>query len=165
MAQVHKILELKVLESERETWRSQGRKVVFTNGCFDLLHGGHIHLLDYARTLGDVLVVAVNDDASIRRLKGAHRPIFPLRERLEILAALSSVNRLIAFSEDTPLFLISRIRPDVLVKGGDWKPGEVVGKEEVEALGGRIIIVPYLPGHSSSQIISRITAAATGRHL
>ncbi len=164
MAQVHKILELKDLETERETWRSQGRKVVFTNGCFDLLHGGHVHLLDYARTQGDVLVVAVNDDASLRRLKGAHRPIFPLEERLEILAALSSVDRLVAFTEDTPLFLINRIRPDVLVKGGDWQPEEVVGKKEVEARGGRIVIVPYRPGHSSSQIISKITAAAAVRH-
>jgi rfaE bifunctional protein nucleotidyltransferase chain/domain len=163
MAGMDKIQDLKSLAADRETWRSQGRRVVFTNGCFDLLHGGHIHLLDYANAQGDVLVVAVNDDASVRRLKGPDRPIFPLGERLEILAALSNVDRLIAFSEDTPLFLISRILPDVLVKGGDWKPEDVVGKEEVETQGGRVRIVPYLPGHSSSQIISRIAALARDR--
>ncbi len=155
-----KYQDLSDLVADRERWRSQDRGVVFTNGCFDLLHGGHIHLLDYAKSQGSILVVAVNDDASIRRLKGPDRPIFPLKERLEILAALSSVDRLVAFSEDTPLSLISRLLPDVLVKGGDWKPEDVVGRAEVEASGGRVKIVPYLPGHSSSEIISKIVSLA-----
>ncbi|MGB2906894.1 MAG: D-glycero-beta-D-manno-heptose 1-phosphate adenylyltransferase [Candidatus Aminicenantaceae bacterium] len=141
----------------RQEWRRRGRKVVFTNGCFDLLHGGHIHLLTYARQQGDILVVAVNEDASIRKLKGADRPIFPLAERLEILAALECVDALISFPDDTPLRLISEIVPDVLVKGGDWKPEEVVGKPEVEAAGGQVVIVPFRPGHSSSRIIARIS--------
>ena len=162
---MNKIQDLNELLADREAWHSQKRRVVFTNGCFDLLHGGHIYLLDYAKAQGDILVVAVNDDASIRRLKGPDRPIFPISERLEILAALSSVDRLITFSEDTPLILISRILPDVLVKGGDWRPEDVVGKEEVETQGGRVSIVPYLPGHSSSQIISKVAALARHRIL
>jgi D-beta-D-heptose 7-phosphate kinase/D-beta-D-heptose 1-phosphate adenosyltransferase len=137
--------------------------VVFTNGCFDLLHAGHVHLLTFARRQGDVLIVAVNDDASIRRLKGPERPIFPLAERLEILEALECVDVLISFAEDTPLHLIVEIVPDVLVKGGDWKPEEVVGRPEVEAAGGQVRIVPYLPGHSSSQLIARIVEAAERR--
>jgi D-beta-D-heptose 7-phosphate kinase/D-beta-D-heptose 1-phosphate adenosyltransferase len=141
----------------RRDWRSRGLRVVFTNGCFDLLHGGHVHLLTYARQLGDILVVAVNEDDSIRRLKGAGRPIFPLDERIEILNALECVDALISFAEATPLRLIQEIAPDVLVKGGDWKPEEVVGRSEVEAAGGRVVIVPYRPGRSSSGIIERIS--------
>lgn len=155
-----KHFQLDSLCRARRDWRRRGLKVVFTNGCFDLLHGGHIHLLNTAREQGDVLVVAVNEDDSIRKLKGTGRPIFPLEERIEILSALECVDALISFPDDTPLRLISAIVPDVLVKGGDWKPDEVVGKSEVEAAGGRVVIVPYLAGHSSSRIIERISSPA-----
>ncbi len=160
---MNKIMELPILVRRRKDWRDRGRRVVFTNGCFDLLHAGHVHLLQVARSQGDVLVVAVNDDASIRRLKGPARPIFPLAERLEILEALECVDVLIAFAEDTPLRIIVEIEPDVLVKGGDWKPEDVVGRREVEAAGGRVLIVPYLAGHSSSRLIARIVGAAGRR--
>ncbi len=157
---IRKLFELESLCRARGRWRGQGRKVVFTNGCFDLLHGGHVHLLNTARKQGDALIVAVNDDGSIRRHKGGGRPIFPLEERLEILSALSCVDALISFPDDTPLRLITEILPDVLVKGGDWRLEEVVGRSEVEAAGGRVVIVPYLAGHSSSRIIERISRLA-----
>ena len=139
----------------RDGAKREGRTVVFTNGCFDLLHAGHIRLFREARKLGDVLVVGVNTDASVRRLKGPNRPVFPLRERLEVLAALTDIGGLISFGEDTPRQLIKRLRPDVLVKGGDWKPDDVVGLAEVQAAGGRLVIVPYLEGRSSTSIIAR----------
>jgi len=139
----------------RERMAREGRTVVFTNGCFDLLHAGHIRLFREARKLGDVIVVGVNTDASVRRLKGPNRPVFPLRERLEVLAAVADIGGLISFGEDTPRQLIKCLRPDVLVKGGDWKPEEVVGRAEVEAAGGRLVIVSYLEGRSSSSIIAR----------
>jgi D-beta-D-heptose 7-phosphate kinase/D-beta-D-heptose 1-phosphate adenosyltransferase len=143
----------------RRDLKRAGKKVVFTNGCFDLLHGGHVHLFRFAKSQGDILCVGVNDDASIRRFKGELRPIFPLAERLEILASLEPIDFLTPFSEDTPLRLITALCPDILVKGGDWKPEEVVGKAEVEASGGRVIIAPFLKGHSSSQIIKNIRAS------
>jgi D-beta-D-heptose 7-phosphate kinase/D-beta-D-heptose 1-phosphate adenosyltransferase len=136
--------------------RGQGRKVVFTNGCFDLIHGGHIKLFRKAKRLGDVLVVAVNTDASMRGIKGRGRPIFPLRERLEVLEAVADIDYITWFPEPTPRRLIAAVLPDVLVKGGDWGPDEIVGREEVEAAGGRVVIVPYVRGHSSSSIISKI---------
>jgi D-beta-D-heptose 7-phosphate kinase/D-beta-D-heptose 1-phosphate adenosyltransferase len=142
----------------RGDWEERGMKVVLTNGCFDLLHAGHIHLLKFAKAQGDVLIVAVNDDSSIRRLKGPRRPVFPLEERLEILRALECVDYLVSFREDTPLALIDLLSPDVLVKGGDWRPEEVVGRSEVKARGGKVVIVPLRPGLSSSQIIARIVA-------
>lgn len=140
----------------RDGAKREGRTVVFTNGCFDLLHAGHIRLFREARKLGDVLVVGVNTDASVRRLKGSGRPVFPLRERLEVLAAVADIGALTSFGEDTPRRLIRILRPDVLVKGGDWKPEQVVGRAEVEAAGGRLVIVPYLEGRSSSSIIARV---------
>jgi len=140
----------------REELRLRGLKLVFTNGCFDLLHAGHIGLFREARRLGDALIVALNDDASVRRLKGPSRPVTPLEERLEILEAVETVSYLTWFAEDTPREIIAVLRPDVLVKGGDWKPDEVVGREEVESAGGRVVIVPYLPGHSTSSILDRI---------
>lgn len=136
--------------------KERGKTVVFTNGCFDLLHAGHIHLLKEARKLGDVLVVGVNDDASVRKLKGRGRPIFPLPERLEILEAIEFVDHLIPFAEETPRSLIEALLPDVLVKGGDWTPETVVGREEVERAGGRVVCVPYVKGHSTSELLRRI---------
>jgi D-beta-D-heptose 7-phosphate kinase/D-beta-D-heptose 1-phosphate adenosyltransferase len=132
---------------------------VFTNGCFDLIHAGHIRLFREAARLGDVLIVALNSDASVRRLKGRSRPIFPLRERLEILAAIEDIDYVTSFSEDTPRRIIAALLPDVLVKGGDWQPDQVVGREEVEAAGGRVVIIPYLEGRSTSSIIRRSEGA------
>ncbi len=151
-----KIQELKNLEKIRTRLRSDGKKIVFTNGCFDLLHRGHVHLLKEAKGFGDILIVGVNDDASVTRLKGPPRPVFALKERLEILEALEAVDYLVSFSADTPQKLISVILPDVLVKGGDWKPEEIVGKEEVESAGGKVIVIPCLASHSTTEIISRI---------
>lgn len=140
-----------------ELARRPGEKVVFTNGVFDLLHPGHIQLLQFARAQGDILVVGINDDASVRRLKGEKRPIFPLAERMEILAALECVDYVVPFSEDTPLQLIRALgRIDVLVKGGDYAPGEVVGREEVESAGGRLCIFKLAGEYSSSALIDKI---------
>lgn len=140
----------------RDTLRQQGKTVVLTNGCFDLLHGGHIHLFKQAKKLGDFLMVAVNDDASIQRLKGPKRPIFPLEERLEVLEAVEHIDCLLSFIQDTPRELITALLPDILVKGGDWGPDEVVGRDEVEGAGGKVVLIPYLPGYSSTDIINRI---------
>jgi len=151
-----KVQTLTNLLKIRAGLRRQGKKVVFTNGCFDLIHGGHIELFRKAKSLGDVLIVALNTDASVRKIKGPSRPVFPLEERFEVLAAIEYINYLTSFAEETPRKIIAALLPDVLVKGGDWGPGQVVGREEVEAAGGRVVIVPYLKGHSSSSIIKRI---------
>ncbi len=135
----------------------RGERVVFTNGVFDLLHPGHIELLEFARSQGDILVVGINDDASVRRLKGEKRPIFPLAERMEVLAALACVDYVVPFSEDTPLQLIQALGcVDVLVKGGDYAPGEVVGRKEVEARGGRLCLFRVVGEYSTSAIVERI---------
>jgi len=155
-----KILSLKELIPVRRRLRRAGTTVVFTNGCFDLLHGGHVRLFREARKRGDVLIVALNTDASIRRLKGPARPVFPLRERLEVLSAIEDIDYLTWFADRTPRKTIAALLPDVLVKGGDWKPEQVVGKAEVEGAGGKVVIVPYLKGHSSSSIIDRIRSSA-----
>jgi len=135
-------------------------RVVFTNGVFDILHGGHLELLWFARALGDILVVGVNDDASVRRLKGPSRPVFPLEERLEILSVLKPVSLVAPFSEDTPLELIRALpRIDVLVKGGDYRPHEVAGRREVEARGGRLEIFPFRTVNSTSDILRKLGRA------
>ena len=157
---IGKVKSLEALVAIRNSLRREGKKVVFTNGCFDILHAGHIHLFREAKSHGDILIVAVNDDESVIKLKGAARPVFPLRERLEVLAAVSDVDFLVSFSEETPRMIIQALLPDILVKGGDWRPEEVVGKSEVEAEGGRVIIVPYLPGKSTSAILEAIQSLA-----
>ena len=136
--------------------RQRGERVVFTNGCFDLLHGGHVHYLQQARALGDCLIVALNDDASVRRLKGDERPLRPQDERARVLAALACVDYVVLFGEATPLALIKSFKPDVLVKGGDYTLETVVGKEEVEASGGSVHLVPYIDGVSTTELISRL---------
>ncbi|HSE37562.1 MAG TPA: D-glycero-beta-D-manno-heptose 1-phosphate adenylyltransferase [Blastocatellia bacterium] len=151
-----KILDLQVLLSKREALRREGRTVVFTNGCFDLLHLGHVRYLAQARSLGDALVVALNSDRSVRELKGEGRPILSERERAELIAALQAVDYVIVFDERTPRELIAKLLPDVLVKGGDWLPDEIVGREEVEAAGGRVLSLPYVEGSSTTDIITRI---------
>ena len=139
-------------------WRAAGERIVFTNGVFDLLHRGHVEYLEEARALGDRLVVGVNSDASVRRLKGASRPIVPEAERAELLEALACVDLAIVFEEDTPLALIEAVQPDVLVKGGDWAVENIVGREFVEARGGRVLNVPLREGLSTSAIVERILA-------
>jgi len=145
-------------------WRSEGRRVVLTNGCFDLLHAGHVHSLEFARSQGDVLVVAVNDDASVRRAKGRGRPVQELRDRLRLVASLSCVDAAFAFGEDTPEKVVRALEPDVLVKGEDWKEKGVVGRDLVERRGGRVVLAPLLAGFSTSRIIDRIAGGrAAGR--
>jgi D-glycero-beta-D-manno-heptose 1-phosphate adenylyltransferase len=139
--------------------KRNGKRVVFTNGCFDLLHPGHIRGFERARTLGDVLVVAINSDSTVKFLKGADRPIIPASERAEILAALAAVDYVTVFDEISPREIISRVLPDVLLKGGDWGENEIVGREEVEAAGGRVVSVPLEPGFSTSAIIEKIRGA------
>lgn len=140
--------------------KRNGRRVVFTNGCFDLLHPGHIRLLEEARNLGDVLIVGLNSDASVRTLKGEGRPILPERERAEILAALESVDAVVIFNEPTPREIISALLPDVLVKGGDWRPDQIIGREEVEAAGGRVVSIPVVAGHSTTAMLRKIREGA-----
>jgi rfaE bifunctional protein nucleotidyltransferase chain/domain len=151
-----KVYGLQELAAIRRRLKRRGKKVVFTNGCFDLLHAGHVRLFHEAKKLGDVLIVALNSDASVRCLKGPTRPIFPLRERFEILAAVADIDYLTSFSQATPQKIIAALRPDVLVKGGDWGPDEIVGRAEVEAAGGRVARVRYFEGHSTSSLIRRI---------
>jgi len=140
--------------------RATGARVVFANGCFDLLHPGHVRYLGAARALGDVLVVALNDDASVRRLKGAGRPVLRVAERAEVLAALAVVDHVIVFGEDTPLRVIEAVDPDVLVKGADWAPEAIVGSDLVLARGGRVERIDLVPGLSTSEILRRIRAQA-----
>ena len=144
------------LAAERKAWRAEGRRVAFTNGCFDLLHPGHLALLEAARAEGDLLVVALNSDASVRTLKGAGRPVTPEGERAEALLALEAVDRVVIYDEPTPLEVIRALEPDVLVKGADWAPHAIVGRQEVEAAGGRVVRVELVPGLSTSAIVERV---------
>jgi len=146
------------LSAWRQSLRDQHLTLVFTNGCFDVLHVGHIRLLEAASKLGDRLIVGLNSDESVRRLKGPSRPVVTLEERAETLAALRWVDRVVAFDADTPLALISLVVPDVLVKGGDWSPDRVVGLDVVEAAGGRVVIVPLAAGRSTSALLDKILA-------
>jgi D-beta-D-heptose 7-phosphate kinase/D-beta-D-heptose 1-phosphate adenosyltransferase len=136
--------------------RPRSGRLVFTNGCFDLIHPGHVAYLDAARRLGDRLVVGVNTDASVRRLKGDQRPLVPEQARASVLAGLASVDAVVFFEQDTPAELIDLLRPDVLVKGGDYAPSEIVGRESVEADGGEVRVIPFLPGYSTSELVRRI---------
>ena len=141
-----------------------GKVVVFTNGCFDLLpHPGHVDLLTRAAALGDLLIVGLNSDASVERIKGPTRPVTPMAERAFVLAGLSSVDFITGFEEDTPLALISRLLPDVLVKGGDWPREAIVGGDVVAARGGRVVSLPLLPGFSTTSMIERIAKSARGQ--
>ena len=150
------ISDLQALLHERRGWKAAGKAVVFTNGCFDLLHPGHIALLEQARAEGDVLVVGLNSDASVTRLKGAGRPIVPASERAEVLCALEAVTRVVVYDEDTPRELIAAILPDVLVKGADWALDAIVGRAEVEAAGGRVVRVEIVRDRSTTRIVDQI---------
>jgi len=151
-----KVLPADALASRAERWRAAGTRIVFTNGCFDLLHVGHLSLLHEAARLGDVLVVAVNSDASIERLKGKGRPLVPQAERCALLAALSCVDAVTVFDEDTPLEILQRVRPDVLVKGQDYRVEDVVGREIVEAAGGRVVLASLVPQRSTTALVEQI---------
>ena len=140
----------------RDGLRRSGERVAFTNGCFDILHAGHVRLLTAARETADALVVGLNDDASVTRLKGPSRPLVPQAERAELLAALEAVDRVVLFGEDTPLETILALRPDVLVKGADWAEDAIVGAREVVSWGGRVARVQLVPGTSTTTIIERI---------
>jgi len=147
---------LSSVAEERRKWREEGRKVVLTNGCFDLLHPGHVALLEAARAEGDLLVVALNSDRSVREIKGEGRPVVPEAERAETLLALEAVDRVVVYDEPTPRDLVRALLPDVLVKGADWAEDAIVGREEVEASGGRVFRVEMVPGRSTSQLLERI---------
>jgi D-glycero-beta-D-manno-heptose 1-phosphate adenylyltransferase len=138
------------------SWRTQGDKIVFTNGCFDIIHIGHVLYLEEARSLGHRLVVGLNSDASIRKLKGAHRPINDLYGRMHVIAALTSVDMVIVFEEDTPIKLIEALMPDVLVKGGDWTPDQIVGSDVVLANGGEVKSLRFIDGYSTTAIEQKI---------
>jgi len=133
-----------------------GKRIVFTNGCFDLLHAGHVRYLEQAKAMGDVLVVGINSDASVQKLKGTQRPILPLEERMELLSALACVDYVTPFDELTPLELITLLKPHVLVKGGDWTREAIVGKEVVERSGGKVVVIPFSEGKSTSNLIETI---------
>lgn len=137
-------------------WHNQGDRIVFTNGCFDILHAGHIRYLEAAAALGDRMVIAVNDDASVTRLKGETRPINVLNSRLYLLASLSCVDAVVAFSEDTPLEIIKLLHPDVLVKGGDYEPEAIVGAKEVIGWGGKVAVIPFVDGFSTTRLENKI---------
>jgi D-beta-D-heptose 7-phosphate kinase/D-beta-D-heptose 1-phosphate adenosyltransferase len=151
-----KIVSRAALTRVSRRMAGEGRRLVLTNGCFDLLHAGHVRLLERARRLGDALVVAVNGDASVRRLKGPGRPIVGEKERMEILAALESVDYVVRFGEETPDRLIKAVRPRILVKGGDWGRSRIVGRETVESDGGRVRVLPLSKGVSTTRIVDRI---------
>jgi D-beta-D-heptose 7-phosphate kinase / D-beta-D-heptose 1-phosphate adenosyltransferase len=143
----------KVLKAQQS-----GKKVVFTNGCFDILHAGHVDLLKRAKRLGDVLVVAINTDASVQRMKGPNRPIIPEDERAELLAGLGTVDFVCTFDEDTPLEAIVTVHPDILVKGADWGINDIVGRAEVEGWGGKVVALPLIEGKSTTGIVERVLA-------
>ncbi len=155
-----KIKTLPALKKILKTVRRRNKKIVFTNGCFDLLHRGHVEYLKKSRSLGDILVVALNSDSSVRRLKGKNRPVTPQDDRANILAGLEPVDFVIIFREDTPLNLIKALKPDILVKGADWDKNKIAGKEIVESYGGRVEAVPYLRGYSTTSLLNKLKLAS-----
>ncbi len=155
MNSVGRIYTREELVAARAEWKRQGKTVVFTNGCYDILHPGHVRLLEQARSLGDVLILALNSDASVRRLKGAGRPIVGERDRSALAAALAAVDAVTLFDEDTPRELIAAVLPDILVKGADWAHW-VAGREEVEAAGGKVLTLALEPGYSTTGIVEEI---------
>jgi D-beta-D-heptose 7-phosphate kinase/D-beta-D-heptose 1-phosphate adenosyltransferase len=162
MAVMARILSLDELQLERERLRRAARTVVLTNGCFDLLHPGHVRYLQQARSLGDALIVALNSDRAVRELKGETRPILNQDERAEVMAALGCVDYVLIFDDVSPQTIIAALLPEVLVKGGDWSLDQIIGREEVEAAGGRALRLPFVAGCSTSEIIERICRSQRG---
>jgi D-beta-D-heptose 7-phosphate kinase/D-beta-D-heptose 1-phosphate adenosyltransferase len=154
-----KVISIGELCAERARLREMGRRLVFTNGCFDVLHVGHVRYLTAARSLGDALVVAINSDRTVRELKGAGRPIMNESERAEMLAALGAVDYVTVFDDVSPRSLIAEVLPDILVKGGDYALDEIHGREEVERAGGRVVSLPFVEGTSTTGIIERMRKA------
>lgn len=154
-----KILTNARLTARLRAFRRSGRKLVFTNGCFDILHLGHVRYLQAARQKGQALFIGLNSDASVRRLKGPDRPLNSQRGRAEVLAALECVDFVCVFTEDTPERLIHKVRPDFLVKGGDWKKEQIAGGAFVESYGGKVLVIPYVDGHSTTGLVKRIRKA------
>jgi rfaE bifunctional protein nucleotidyltransferase chain/domain len=153
----HKVVDWETAARWVRDLQGQAQVVAFTNGCFDLLHPGHVRYLEEARSLGDALIVGVNTDASVKRLgKGPHRPLTPEADRVRVLAALACVDRVVLFAEDTPLNLITLLTPDILVKGGDYVLEAIVGREVVLARGGRVVALPFVPGYSTTRLIDRL---------
>lgn len=136
--------------------RRSGQTIVFTNGCFDLLHRGHVHVLRQAKAAGDLLIVGINSDVSVKSIKGATRPILPELDRVELIAAMEMVNYVVLFDEPDPYRLIDAVKPNVLAKGGDWSGENIIGADIVERNGGRVTVIPYLKGYSTTEIIERI---------
>lgn len=159
---VSKVVSLAELLAALAPERARGRSVVFTNGCYDILHAGHLHLLETAAAQGDLLVVAVNRDGSVRRLKGEGRPFVEFAERARMLAALSIVDWVVGFDDDTPAAVIDAVVPDVLIKGGDWAVDRIVGRETVEAHGGRVLSIPMVEGRSTTSLVERIRGTRNG---
>ncbi|TMA09111.1 MAG: D-glycero-beta-D-manno-heptose 1-phosphate adenylyltransferase [Deltaproteobacteria bacterium] len=151
-----KIKSVEELKAVVSGAKAEGKKVVFTNGCFDLLHRGHLHLLREAKKLGDILIVAINNDLSVKKLKGPKRPILPEADRAELIGALEMVDYVTLFHEADPYHLIKELQPNILVKGGDWTREKIIGREVVEKEGGRVVAVPYLDGYSTTQMIERM---------
>ena len=151
-----KIKSLKNLKKTLVALRSKGKVIVFTNGCFDILHSGHARYLEAAKTKGDILVVGVNSDSSIKRIKGDKRPVVNEKNRLDLIAALESVDYAVLFKEDTPLNLIKQLKPDILVKGSDWNKEDIVGRDVVSSYGGKVQTIKLIKGLSSTTLINRI---------
>ena len=154
--QADKVCELPSLQLRVAGWRAAGQRIVFTNGCFDLLHAGHVTYLEGARKLGDRLIVGLNTDRSVSALKGPSRPVIHEADRARVMAALEAVDAVVLFDEDTPLTLINALRPDVLVKGSDYREDQVVGGQEVKSWGGKVALVEIVPGRSTSKIIDKL---------
>ncbi|MDD3249534.1 MAG: D-glycero-beta-D-manno-heptose 1-phosphate adenylyltransferase [Smithellaceae bacterium] len=154
-----KVLDKTVLKEKLDLLRQGGKKIAFTNGCFDILHAGHVRYLKEAGKTADVLVVALNSDSSVQAIKGPKRPLVPEKERAEVLAALECIDFITIFPEATPLELIGLLKPDVLIKGGDWTEEQIVGREEVRQWGGRVEIIPEFAGRSTTGIVEKILAA------
>jgi len=152
---MNKILDRKILKEKLDTLRWQGKKIAFTNGCFDILHVGHIRYLREAKKTADILVVAINSDSSVRTLKGEKRPLVGEQERAEILAALEFVDYVTIFSELNPRELINLLQPNILIKGGDWSEEKVIGREEIKKWGGKVIIIPQIAGKSTTNIVEK----------
>lgn len=153
---MHKIRTNEELRDDVRRHRKSGKTIVFTNGCFDIIHAGHAHYLNEAKKLGDILIIGLNSDESVRTIKGHLRPIVSEDERAYVLASLEAVDYVAIFSEDTPLRLIEYLMPDVIVKGGDWQEEDIVGSESVKRSGGRVAVIPYLEGISTTHIIDKI---------